>query len=60
MDAIELLDSLDSAELRDRLRRLEEERSALIALIRASRVRERARGQDRSRRQPIRAREGER
>jgi hypothetical protein len=40
--ATRLLDRLDEARLRERLRRLEEERAALIALIRARRARDRA------------------
>jgi len=38
-----LLDRLDEVKLRDRLRRIEEERVALIALLRACRVRDRGR-----------------
>jgi hypothetical protein len=43
MSAAKLLDKLDELKLRERLRRVEEERCALIALIRAARARERAR-----------------
>jgi hypothetical protein len=41
--ATKLLDTLDARQLRDRLRQVEEERSALITLIRAAMARERAR-----------------
>ncbi len=41
-EATKLLDGLKSNELRDRLRHVEEERAALIVLIRATRARERA------------------
>jgi len=47
VDATKILDGLDQRELRDRLRRVEEERASLIALIRAAAVRERTRREQR-------------
>jgi hypothetical protein len=45
--ATRLLDRLDETQLRERLRRVDEERAALIALIRARRARDRTTGRRR-------------